>query len=497
LTQINADIKTQKDFLVICVHLRLSAVDIFLCDFASLRFCVEMSYTRSMKFLHIADVHLGCTRYNLPESPRDFFDAWNDVLRKFAINEQVDFVLMCGDFFHKKAVPPETMNYAVEGLTMMRNAQIPVIAIEGNHDQHHTDNEFSWLRSLAKWGLVTLLEPGKRVSESASERKSDKIPRTLAHSHNHSLDYEPWDEGTKKGGYIDIGRARIFGSDWYGASGNWAIPMLTDAIKNNRRPDTSGFHILMLHTDVEGHQVHPIPALSIDALNELKSAVEYVALGHTHKHYEIDNWAFNPGSIEVTNISEFRETRGAFLVEVDVNNVVTARHVDEYIHRPFQQLVFTVTNYDDAKKVTADLLDQVKREARVAEPDKPQPIIEIALRGQLGFPNSAIELQKIRDETRKVTNALHVRIKNHTIPADYLDTTDNEDGDREALERNVIGDLVARDNRYKAKRADITDAVVGAKRMALGDEPPEKIAEFIAMKSENVKKFKSERARSS
>lgn len=40
-----------------------------------------------MKFLHIADVHLGCTRYQLAESPRDFFDAWIDVLRRYALSE--------------------------------------------------------------------------------------------------------------------------------------------------------------------------------------------------------------------------------------------------------------------------------------------------------------------------------------------------------------------------------------------------------------------------
>ncbi|MBP9664963.1 MAG: metallophosphoesterase, partial [Pyrinomonadaceae bacterium] len=57
-----------------------------------------------VKFLHIADVHLGCTRYQLAESPRDFFDAWIDVLKRYAIDEKVDFVIMCGDFFHKRAV---------------------------------------------------------------------------------------------------------------------------------------------------------------------------------------------------------------------------------------------------------------------------------------------------------------------------------------------------------------------------------------------------------
>src|SRR5437868_921566 len=95
--------------------------------------CTGCDKIRAMKFLHIADVHLGCTRYQLPESPRDFFDAWFDVLQRYAIGEKVDFVIMCGDFFHKRVVPPETMNYAVEGLTAMREAGIPVVAIEGNH----------------------------------------------------------------------------------------------------------------------------------------------------------------------------------------------------------------------------------------------------------------------------------------------------------------------------------------------------------------------------
>jgi len=414
-----------------------------------------------MKFLHIADVHLGCTRYQLPESPRDFYDAWIDVLRRYAIGENVEFVLIAGDFFHKRSVPPETMNYAFEGLAMMRDADIPVVAIEGNHDQKHTDSEFSWLRSLASWGLLKLLEPVSGKGE---------------------MKYEPWDEETKKGGYIDIGRARIFGSDWYGASGNWAIPMLTEAIKQNRRD--SAFHILMLHTDVEGHQVHPIPALSLDALNELKSAVEYVALGHTHKHYEIDNWAFNPGSIEITNISEFRESRGVFVVEVDDANRVNARHIEDYHYRPFQQLAFDVTPCNNAHEVTVGVIDKVRLEARVAETGKPQPIVEIALRGQLGFPNSLLEIQKIRDDTKTITGALHVRVKNHTVPADYLEAPDDADGlGRDQLERRVIDDLIIRDNRFKARHEEISDAVIGAKRMALGDEPPEKIAEFIRIKT--------------
>ncbi len=414
-----------------------------------------------MKFLHIADVHLGCTRYQLPESPRDFFDAWIDVLKRYGIGEKVDFVIICGDFFHKRSVPPETMNYAVEGLTMMKEAGIPVIAIEGNHDQKHTDSEFSWLRSLAQWGLIKLLEPGLAEKQ---------------------IIYTRWDQTTKTGGYIDIGSARIFGSHWYGASGNWAIPMLTTAIQKNKRE--GAFHILMLHTDVEGHQMHPLPALSISALKELKQAVDYVALGHTHKHYEIDNWAFNPGSIEITNISEYRETRGAFVVEIDDSNDVNARHVVDYQFRPFQRLQFDVSNSDVPGDVTDSVLELVRNEARPAEMDSPQPIIEITLRGQLGFPNSLLETQKIRDEARTATGALHIRVKNQTVPADYVDAPGQiDDLGREHLERRVIEELIFKDSRFETRRDDISDAVIGAKRMALIDEPAEKIADFIGIKT--------------
>lgn len=411
-----------------------------------------------MKFLHIADVHLGCTRYNLPESPRDFFDAWLDVLERYGIGESVDFVLICGDFFHKRNVPPETMNYAVAGLDLMKEAGIPVIAIEGNHDQRYTDSDYSWLRSLANWGLLYLLEPSNDGT---------------------SIGYNAWDDEVKRGGFVDIGRARIFGSHWYGASANWAIPMLTESIGRNHRD--GAFHILLLHTDVEGHQTHPLPAISVAALKELKSVVDYVGLGHTHMHYEIENWAFNPGSIEVTNISEFRETRGAFIVEVDDDNNVTASHVTEYRHRPFQRLRFEVDNIASADVITAGVIALVEREARRADPDKPAPILEITLAGRLGIPNSLLEVREMRERALEITGAIHVRIKNHTSPVEFAVAADVEpDASREFVERRVLEDLVARDNRFRPINEEMAGLIVSVKREALAGEGPEKISELIS-----------------
>ena len=414
-----------------------------------------------MKFLHISDIHLGCTRYQLPESPRDFFNAWFDVINKYAIGEKVDFVIMGGDFFHKRNVEPETMNYAFAGLSLLKDAGIPVISIEGNHDQKHNDTEYSWLRSLSNWNLVYLLEPEK------SEGK---------------LSYKPWNDDEKRGGFIDIGNARIFGSDWFGASANWAIPMLTESIKQNQRE--GAFHILLLHTDVEGHQTHPIPALTIANLTELKSVTNYVALGHTHKMYDIDNWAFNPGSLEITKIDEFRETRGAWLVEVGENLEVNAKHIQDYTQRPFQRILFDVSGFADAKEITETVLDRVNLEAKTYNEGSPAPIIEITLRGHLGMPNSSLELQKIREEAQKMTDALHVRVKNFTVPIEYAVAAEmGEDVSREKLERQVVEDLIFRDNRYKTRVDVISDAVIGAKKMVMNDDSPERIMEFIAAKT--------------
>ena len=411
-----------------------------------------------MKFLHLADVHLGCTRYQLVESPRDFFEAWIDVVRRYAIDEKVDFVLLCGDFFHKRSIPPETMNYAVEGLQLLKDAGIPVVTIEGNHDQKHTDSEYSWLRSLANWGLLYLLEP---VSVEGSISLSE------------------WNSDEGRGGFVDVGRARIFGSHWYGASANWAIPMLTREIEANRRE--GGFHIVMLHTDVEGHETHPIPALTIDSLKELKDAAEYVALGHTHRRFEIDNWAFNPGSIEITSISDYRETRGVYLVEVADDNSVSADHIDDYLHRPFQRLDFDVSGRASGEEITAAVLEKFELDGKRSEVGKPAPIIELTLRGILGLPNSQLELKKIRDEAKRITGALHVRIRNHTTPLDYTgsDLPDDAEG-RELIERRVVEELIIRDNRFKTRADEIAGLVIGVKRDALNDESPEKIAESIS-----------------
>ncbi|MGI9106288.1 MAG: metallophosphoesterase family protein [Pyrinomonadaceae bacterium] len=420
-----------------------------------------------MKFLHLADIHLGCRRYNVEERTADFFRAWSDAIVRHALPNEVDFVLICGDFFNSRKVDPQAMNHAIIGLQMLQEAGIPVVAIEGNHDQHESDavNRFSWMRSLSQWGFLRLLEPDTRDG----------------------FNLVPWNEAERSGSYIDIAGARIFGTHWFGTSTNAAIPLLTDALRRTRGENM--FNILMLHTDVEGQLNRPnIPALSIARMKELRTLVDYVALGHTHKRFEIEDWAFNPGSLEACTIDEYKEERGLYLVEVDEAHRITAHHSRDYTQRPFQRLNFDVSGVPDAEAVHEGVLEIVRREARPpddARRDALAPIIEINLRGHLGFKNSLLDISRLREEARALTGALHIMISNRSVPVEYAVAAGlDSDASRQVRERRIIEDLITRDIRFRARAHEMAALVLEAKRLALGDESPERILALIEQQLE-------------
>ena len=401
-----------------------------------------------IRFLHLSDVHLGCRRYNLEERTKDFFRSWYDVIEKHALTNDVDFVIVAGDFFDRRNIDPQTMNHALAGLQALKDANIPVVAIEGNHDRRDAVSVYSWMRSLSRAGYLKLLEP---VS-------TDESPISMT----------PWDEDAREGSYIDIAGARIYGSHWYGASASAAMSMLADAIRRTR--DESRFNILLLHTDVEGQLNRPIPALPIEKLNELRALIDYVGLGHTHKRFEIDNWAFNPGSLEACSVDEFREERGIYLVEVDDERRIKASFTRDYVQRPFQQLWFDVSGISDPDAVREQVLEMVNVNARKHDEssDGPAPIIEISLRGHLGFKNSLLELTRIRDEARELTGALHIMLKNQSVPVEYAIAAGlDADTSRSERERRIIADLIARDTRFRDSAHAMAELDLAAKRSSL------------------------------
>ena len=149
-------------------------------------------------FFHTADNHLGYEQYGLKERFNDFARAFLAVVDA-AIERQADFFLVAGDLFNRRAIDAMTLMQAKTAFERLKDAGIPAIAIEGNHDRSYYRDGISWLQFLCWDGLIQLLNPTVR----------DGVP-----------DIVPLDQQSLRGTYVDLkdGTIRVYGLPWYGAS---------------------------------------------------------------------------------------------------------------------------------------------------------------------------------------------------------------------------------------------------------------------------------------
>ncbi|HNC58786.1 MAG TPA: metallophosphoesterase [Leptospiraceae bacterium] len=410
-----------------------------------------------VRFLHVADLHIGLRRYKNEERTDDFFLALKDVFEKYAIKEKVNFVLIAGDFFDVRKVEPTAMNHAITCLKILQDAKIPVIAIEGNHDSREMSSNVSWLRSLSQWGYIKLLEPA--YTEDGAKLL-------------------PWSEENKTGSYIDIGKVRIYGTIWFGSTVSTALTGMLDMIRDVHDPKK--FNILMLHTDVEGVMHHSIKGLSIEKMRELKSHIDYLALGHIHKNFVIDNWAYMPGSLEACSVDQYAEVRGAYLVEIKGKKHM-ATLVRDYYQRPIIRLSFAVEETDTPEEFSSKLFEFLS--CHLKPSNKPigeelLPIVELTVTGTLGFKTNLLNLNKVRDKIKKDFHCLLVLLKNQTKPVDFGSEVEHN-ASRSDIEKKVLTDLIAKDVRFKNNAEKLSDVIMEAKRLVLSGELPEKIAQMI------------------
>ena len=114
-----------------------------------------------MRFIHCSDIHLGKSYRNSPAEQvryEDFFATFSQIVSA-AIDDQVDFMLLGGDLFHVGQILPKTFARTIEVLQPLKDAGIPCVAIEGNHDWIHRRDSVSWLEALSQMGYIRLLRP--------------------------------------------------------------------------------------------------------------------------------------------------------------------------------------------------------------------------------------------------------------------------------------------------------------------------------------------------
>ena len=412
-------------------------------------------------FLHMADCHLGYRQYNSRERQNDFTHAYLNIIQS-AIDRKVDFVLLAGDLFEKRAIDPLTLAHAITGLERLREAGIPCLAVEGNHELIYYRDSISWVRFLAERGLLTLLNPkldGERVT----------LPPCEKH----------------RGAYVEpLPGLRVYGMRYYGNSTAHIVKRVADALAATDKQGVE-YTIFMAHTGVEGVLADDAGGLSHRELAPLRPQVDYLALGHVHKPYEFDNWIYNPGSPETNSMTEAEwPQRGYYLVEVDTK--AEPKHspvLHANFRRPFERLFFKV----DACETPGELFEQCRR--HVERQHRPfrgkEPVVELRLSGVLPFDRSALELEPFKQMVDKLYQPLISFVRNDTRAAEFA-VGDDQQLSRPALERQIIAGLLERDNRFREYSGAWTELALAIKQLAVSGASADAILEELASGEERV-----------
>jgi exonuclease SbcD len=428
-------------------------------------------------FIHVADTHLGYEQYGVRERFNDFSRTfWR--IADDAKQRKVDFVLIAGDLFNKRAIDAQTLLHATEGLRRLKAANIPVLAIEGNHDRSYYRDGISWLQFLCHEDFITLLTPIMR----------DGVPQIT-----------PWQSQNMLGSYVDMigGRLRVYGLPWQGAATTRSMEGMAQAMKAIRAEEEAEgieYRILMMHTGVEGivARVQGLPAMS--HFQPLRECVDYLALGHVHKPYNFDGWMYNPGSTETCGAEEAQWDRGYYYVQVDTETperiidpeskerVHHAEHIKSK-RRPFVRHDLRVDGLTDPEELYARLEDYCRREGAPVQNPEEQPVVLLQLVGTLGFDAGALDQPRMEEMVRTHFQALFVRIDNNTNDQDYAPDDGELDGrDRSLwheLERRIFEELVARDSRYLPAKEQWSAVLAELKQKALQQDEPEHIAQLL------------------
>lgn len=229
------------------------------------------------RFLHAADIHLDSPLRRLEqyegapaEAIRGATRRAFDNLVRFAIERQVDFILVAGDLYDGDWRDYNTGLFLHSRLQRLRDAAIPVYLISGNHDAANT------------------MTRGLRLPEG-TYRFPDDRPATVT---------------------LEAKSIAIHGQ-------GFATAAVADDLSAGYPPPLPGyFNIGLLHTAASGREGHePYAPCRPDDL--AAKGYDYWALGHVHRR-EILNASppiVFPGNLQGRHIRETGE-KGCYLVEV-------------------------------------------------------------------------------------------------------------------------------------------------------------------------------------
>jgi DNA repair protein SbcD/Mre11 len=271
-----------------------------------------------IKILHLSDIHLGSGfshgRINpatgLNTRLEDFVKTLSCCIDR-AIAEPVDLVLFGGDAFPDATPPPYVHEAFASQFRRLADANIPTILLVGNHDQHSQGNGGASLciyRTLAVPGFIV----GDRITTHLIPTINGDIQIiTLPWLNRSTLLTRPETEGLS---IDEINRVLIEKLE----------PALEGEIRqlNPKLPTILLAHLMADRATFGAEKFLAVgKGFTIPMSLLIRPEFDYVALGHVHKHQNLNPNnqppVVYPGSIERVDFGEEKEDKGYIFLEVE------------------------------------------------------------------------------------------------------------------------------------------------------------------------------------
>jgi DNA repair exonuclease SbcCD nuclease subunit len=393
-----------------------------------------------MKFIHTSDIHLGKSYRNSPgESERydDFFACLSGICDD-AIKEQVDALLIGGDLFHVGQIVPKTFARTIEALQPLKDAGIPCVAIEGNHDWIHRRDNISWMEALSQMGYIKLLRP---------VRTDDGGYR-----------FDPFDEKTGMGGHIQISGVNIYGLGYIGAQAGYHVERICAAVNTSN-------NLLLFHVGIWKFSPVEIGNMALEQAHPLAEKFGYVALGHGHKPYVIKTsegkaYAYNPGSPERVNFGEEKYDKGYY--EVTFKDGEFTPEFRNTLPRPMFVETIDLSGAENAEQALALLSEQVVTRVEGCG-DERQLLLELKLVGRVGFHPFELGRERLKAVLEELVDPLHVEIKNHLSLVSSSEEVNGVNKSLEEIEQEVLHDLITSGSEYQGREEELTRLSIALK----------------------------------
>jgi exonuclease SbcD len=322
--------------------------------------------SQPINLLHLADLHIGIENYGRLDSKSGLNSRVVDFLRRLsqaidiALEREVDVCIFAGDAYKNQRPNPTFQREFARRLKRLADQGVPVILLVGNHDLATADLAAS---SIDIFGVLdvpgVIVADREQVHQLTCRRGQPLQVATVPYPHrNRLLAHEFYQNMTLDD--LDLALGRIMHDN------------LTDlAAEVQERPDIPA--VLTAHLTVseakQGSEQSVMIGRDIVVLKSLLAnpAWDYVALGHIHKHQELNQGQHPPivypGSLERIDFGEEGEHKGFVMVELE-----RGRAKWEFIPvkaRPFVTIRLDVTASDDPVNQILDELDGYKLDGAV------------------------------------------------------------------------------------------------------------------------------------